>query len=204
MSEARSGRDAEAMRKRILVAVGKMIVRDGLAAVGINALAREARCDKVLIYRYFGNLEGVYEAFAGRSDFWWTVEELTAGIDPKRTSLAEAGKLILRRNALAIRARPVTLAVLAAEPTERTALVVALETIREKRALELGRWLGEHYRVPEGVDLAAVSLMLFAGLTYLAMRARTIRVMNGVLIKTDKDWERILDAVDHIVDGVLA
>jgi AcrR family transcriptional regulator len=200
----RATRDADAMRGRILEAIGQIIVRDGLAAVGINALAREAGCDKVLIYRYFGDLEGVYAAFASRSDFWWTVEELIEGIDPRRMSLAEAGKQILRRSTQAIRARPVTLAVLAAEPAERTALVIALETVREKRALDLARWLGTNFPVPKAVDLQAVSLLLSAGLTYLAVRARKIRVMNGVTVKTDEDWERIYVAVDALVDGLFA
>ena len=70
------------MRARILAAVGALIMRDGLAGVGINALAREAGCDKVLIYRYFGDLDGVYAAYAAKGDFWWTVEDLTDGTRP--------------------------------------------------------------------------------------------------------------------------
>jgi len=196
-------RDADAMRERILDAVGRMILRDGLAAVGVNSLAREAGCDKVLIYRYFGDLEGVYDAFANRSDFWWTVEELTDGIDPARQSAGDAVKLLLRRSAQAIRARPMTLAVLAAEMVERTPLVVALETVREKRALDLASWAGERFQLPETVDIAAITTIIGVGLNYLAMRARKIRVMSGIQIKTDKDWERIFAAVDAIVDGVL-
>jgi len=195
-------RDSDAMRERILDAIGRMIVRDGLASVGINALAREAGCDKVLIYRYFDDLEGVYEAFASRSDFWWTLEDLTEGIDPAKHSVTDAIKLLLRRSAEAIRARPVTLAVLAAEPVERTPLVVALETVREKRALELGHWMGERFTLPRRVDVAAITLLLGVALNYLAVRARKIRVMSGVAIKTDKDWERLFAAVDTIVDGV--
>lgn len=196
-------RDADAMRERILAAIGRMIVRDGLASVGVNALAREAGCDKVLLYRYFGDLEGVYDAFASRSEFWWTLEELTEGIDPARMPTGDAIKLVLRRSAQAIRMRPMTLAVLAAEPVERTPLVIALETVREKSALELARWFAERYRLPEGTDFSAIATIVGVGLNYLAMRARKIKVMSGMAIRTDKDWERIFAAVDTIVDGVL-
>ncbi len=191
------------MRARILEAVGRMIVRDGLAAIGVNALAREAGCDKVLIYRYFGDLEGVYAAYAAQSDFWWSVDELTRGIDPSRTPAAEAMKTLLRRHAQALRARPVTLAVLAAELTNRTPLVVALEAVRERRALELSAWIGEHYRLPPSADVEAVGMLLGVAINYLAVRARTIRVMSGVKIKTDRDWERIFAAIDSLIDGVL-
>lgn len=197
-------RDADDTRARILAAVGRIIVRDGLAAVGINALAREAGADKVLIYRYFGDLDGVYEAFASQSDFWWTLEEMLSGIDSQRLSLADIVKLLLRRHAAALRCRPVTLAVLAAELTDRTPLVVALETIRERRALELSAWLAARYRLPQNVDIAAVSLLLSVAINYLATRARKIRKMSGVPIKTDADWDRLLRAVDTLVDAALA
>jgi AcrR family transcriptional regulator len=196
-------RDAEAMRERILTAIDRMVMRDGLAGVGVNALAREAGCDKVLIYRYFGDLDGVYAAYAARSDFWWAVDELTAGIDPGRATLAEALKQILRRHAQAIRARPLTLAVMAAEPLERSALVIALEAVRERRSLALSEWIAEHFRAPAGVDLEAVGMILGAALNYLAVRARTIRVMSGVPIKTDQDWDRICAAADALIDALL-
>jgi AcrR family transcriptional regulator len=191
------------MRRRILDAVGRLILRDGLAAVGVNALAREAGCDKVLVYRYFGDLGGVYAAFAERCDFWWSVEELTDGVDPARTSLAEALKIILRRHARALRARPITLAVLAAELAERTPLIVALEETREKRALELNAWVARNWAPPPALDLAAITTLIGVALNYLTVRARRIRVMGGVPIASDADWERLFAAVDSLIDAAL-
>ena len=197
-------RDAEETKARILAALGTILLRDGLGAVGINLLARAAGCDKVLIYRYFGDLDGVYAAYAEASDFWYSNATMTAGIDPTLLSLADALKLCLRRHASEIRARPVTLAVLAAEPSLRTPLVVALETVRERRANELTVWLGARYSMPIGLDLPAIALLIAAAVNYLAARARSITVMSGVPIKTDQDWDRLLHAIDRIVDGVLA
>ncbi|HKD21148.1 MAG TPA: hypothetical protein VKB71_04000, partial [Rhizomicrobium sp.] len=68
--------------------------------------------------------------------------------------------------------------------------------------LELGHWMGERFTLPRRVDVAAITLLLGVALNYLAVRARKIRVMSGVAIKTDKDWERLFAAVDTIVDGV--
>ncbi len=191
------------MRIRILEAVGRIIVRDGLGAVGVNALAREVTCDKVLIYRYFGDLDGVYSAYAAQSDFWWTVDELIRGIDPWRLPAAEAMKTILRRHADALRGRPVTLAVLAAELADRSPLVVALEVVRERRSLELSAWIDEHYKLPSYQDVEAIGMLLGVAINYLAVRARTIRVMSGVGIATDSDWERIFAAIDSLIEGVM-
>ena len=196
-------RDAEGTRERLLSALARILLRDGLAAVGINSLAREAGCDKVLIYRYFGDLDGVYGAFAESRDFWWTVAEMTAGLGAN-SSVRDMLKTLLRRHAVAIRARPVTLAVLAAETAERTPLVIALESVRERRALELSEWVGAKLKLPPRVDLAAIVLLISSALTYLAVRAGKIRVMSGVLIRSDEDWRRLLAACDALVDGVVA
>jgi AcrR family transcriptional regulator len=196
-------RDPDETRVRILDALARLILRDGLSGVGINALAREAGADKVLIYRYFGDLDGTYRAFAERSDFWYRADALLAGIDPARMTLADAIKLSFRRHAAEIRKRPVTLAVLATEPANRTALVVALEEIRERRAGEIGAWLAARYKFPSGVDVDAIGALLAAALNYLAARSRKIRVFSGVKIKSDEDWERLLKAVDCLIDGVL-
>jgi AcrR family transcriptional regulator len=195
-------RDPEETRARILDALSRIILREGLSGVGINALAREAGCDKVLIYRYFGDLDGVYAAFASSREFWWTVEDLTRDIEVSRISGPDAMKLFLRRHTEAIRSRPVTLAVLAEEAATRTPLVIALETVREERALALGEWIGRNLAFPGGIDFPAVALIFSTATTYLAVRARKIRVMSGVLIKSDEDWKRIYAAIDTLIDGL--
>ena len=196
-------RDREKTGKAILDAVGRLILREGLSGVGINALAREAGADKVLIYRYFGDLDGVYRAYAEHGDFWWSVEDMLEGIE-EIGSLAEALKTGMRRHAEEMRKRPITLAVIAAEPENRTPLVVALEEVRERRSLELMEAIGAHYPVPESADLAVLTGLLAAAIDYLAARARKIRVYGGVGIRSEEDWTRIFVTVDAMIDGALA
>jgi len=60
-------------------AVGRVIDRDGMGKLGVNAVAREAGVDKALIYRYFDGLPGLLRAFGESADFWPTVEEVLDG-----------------------------------------------------------------------------------------------------------------------------
>ena len=173
-------RNPAAVRARVLAALSAMIVRDGLSSVGVNALAREAGCDKVLIYRYFGDLEGVYQEFAEGYDFWWTVDELVHDIDPSHMPRTRALQILMRRHAEAIRNRPTTLAILASELTERSSLVLTLEGVRERRTLELLVWIGQRFELPATVDLPAISMLLGVAVNYLAVRARDVKVMSGV------------------------
>ena len=50
--------------KRLLEAVSRVIEDEGFTKIGINRIARQAQCDKVLIYRYFGGLDGLLVAWA--------------------------------------------------------------------------------------------------------------------------------------------
>ena len=62
--------------KRILDAVSTILLERGFQTIGINEVARQAGCDKVLIYRYFGGLEELLLAFAETTNLWWEVDEI--------------------------------------------------------------------------------------------------------------------------------
>ena len=59
--------------------MGRLLARKGSRSLGINAIAREAQVDKVLIYRYFGGLNQLYEAFAREGRTFPSLEEMTEG-----------------------------------------------------------------------------------------------------------------------------
>ena len=86
----------------------------------------------------------------------------------------------------------------------RTPLVVALEEVREKRSIELMKQEALRHGGWGDVDIVAVTALLAAAIDYLAARALKIRVYGGVEIKTDKNWERVLAAVDAMIDGLFA
>jgi AcrR family transcriptional regulator len=56
--------------QRILDAVGRLLLEQGYPAVGINAIARQAGCDKVLIYRYFGGFDELLLACIDLQVLW--------------------------------------------------------------------------------------------------------------------------------------
>lgn len=200
---ANGPRDRLKTEQTILDAIGRLILRDGLAGVGVNALAREAGIDKVLIYRYFGDLDGVYEAYAERGDFWWQIGDMLAATDDA-PDLPSALKLGLRFHAREMRRRPVTLAVMAAETTNRTPLTIALETVREKRSLDLFEQILARYPGSNDIDVAALIGLLSAAIVYLTVRSRSIKHYSGVEVGSMAGWERLFKTVDLMIDGVFA
>ena len=63
-------RDRFATRAALLNAAASIIASHGLPQLGVNSLAHAANCDKVLIYRYFGGLDGVLAALGAERMLW--------------------------------------------------------------------------------------------------------------------------------------
>jgi hypothetical protein len=57
--------------------------------------------------------------------------------------------------------------------------------------------------LPRNVDFQCIALLLGAAINYLAARGRSLKVMSGVPIKTDADWERLMGAVDVLIERLI-
>jgi AcrR family transcriptional regulator len=195
-------RDREATRARLVTAVGTLLAREGFKRLGVNAVAREAGVDKVLIYRYFGGLPELMAAFGREGNFWPSIKELAGGdIDaygrlPAAEQLSRLSKNFIR----AIRSRPLTQEILAWEMVERNELTAELEAIRENTMINFF----EMFFPPsdEGPDIAAAGAIIGAGISYLATRARQISVYNGVELQSELGWQRLERALNTIIRGM--
>jgi AcrR family transcriptional regulator len=193
-------RDRDLTRQRILAAVGEVLAADGFRALGINAVARRAGADKVLIYRYFGALPALLAAYAEDGDFWWRVHELIGPElpPPTESSFAAWLPLLFRRHAAALRARPVTLEIMAWETVESNELTEALAAVRERRSLQVMNEVAARCPPPAGVDIAALAALLGAATNYLLIRARGIRQFQSVDLSSDAGWERLFTTIGQI------
>lgn len=188
-------RNVQATRERILEAVGALLARDGFGALGVNAVAQEACVDKVLIYRYFGGLDGLLEAFAHTCSFWPSFEELAP--DPEALQVlppsARMG-LVFRRFVAALRERPLTIEILAWEGVAHTPLTRVLDEVRERLGLRLVAELAADAAPREA---ALLSTVFGAAVQHLLVRARHVSQYNGLDLGAEATWEdlaRLLEA----------
>jgi AcrR family transcriptional regulator len=191
-------RDRASTRKRLIAAVGTVLARKGFGALGINSVAKEARVDKVLIYRYFGGMSELLRAFGEAEDFWPSFEEL-ADKDPQALFALPPGEAVaqvLKNYLHALRRRPITLEILAWETVERNELTAILETVREELALRILK------AAPPGVgaaaDVPAITALLAGAINYLLVRSRLIRMFNSIDLRSDAGWKRLEDALVHL------
>lgn len=194
-------RDRAATEERLLNAVGEVLAREGFQAIGVGSVAREAGVDKVLIYRYFGGLPGLLQTWGASGRFWPRVADLLAleGEGFMQRPVAERWARFFEHFIDELRRRPLTLAVLAAEVHERNELTALLESEREEWGAEAARVLGggEFELQPHA---RGATLLLVAGVQYLALRARRIRWFGGVDIQSDAGWEELKASLRALAD----
>lgn len=196
-------RDKAITSRRLIAAVGSLLAREGFKGIGVNAVAREAGVDKKLIYRYFGGLPGLIEAFGKEGDFWPSVLELAGGDLQAfgRMSLEDRLSASSRHFIAALRRRPLTLAIMAWEVVEANELTRELEAVREERAMDFFRMFFAS-ELP-GVDVQAGMMVVGAALNYLLIRSDHIDIYGGLGLATDEDWERIAAAIDMLIRGII-
>jgi AcrR family transcriptional regulator len=202
-ASTRRPRDVEATKRRLVDAVGTILARKGFTHLGVNAVAAQAGTDKALIYRYFGGFPRLLEAYAESAAFWPTTEEMAGG------PLGDLGALPLPARVTRVvhsyigqlRSRPLTQEILAWELSERNEVTARLEEVRERRGLELMIVLARG--LPPTVDIAGVASILAGGVHYLLLRARRIRVFNGIDLRTEEGWARLEAAARAMVLGAL-
>jgi AcrR family transcriptional regulator len=199
-SKPKRPRHREGTEASLLEAVGTLLAAG--ETPGVNAVAKVAKVDKVLVYRYFGDLDGLLTAYADSALFWPSVDELAHDREALLAlDFADRYCLLLQRYARALRARPATLSILAAETMQRSALHAPIEQARET----FGAAMFELARdAPEGFDLAAVTSVLTSAIHYLLLRARHISLFSGIAIRTDEGFDRIERAIERLARGALA
>ena len=193
---ARPARDRGATEARILAAVGEVLARDGFARTGVNAIAKQAGVDKVLIYRYFGGLPELLKTWGASGQFWPRIDDLL-GADPAAFIALPAAERYARfidHFIDGLRARPLTLEILAAEVVERTELTAILESEREAWGEQASRLLGGK-EFAERPELQGLTLLLIAGAQYLLLRGRKIRIFGGINIQSDEGWAELKASV---------
>ena len=186
-------RDRQKTERAILDAVGTLVARRGMGGVGINAVAREAQCDKVLIYRYFGDLSrpagamvaGRLLAHAGGSR---RLLRGGAGRHGNAGTRPAGCSWVTFASCAAVRSRRTSCG---RSCWERNSLTDELAEFREKSGIATVGALGLDPSTQEGRDAIALGAVLHAGLTYLVLRAKTADVYLGVDLTSDEGWGMI-------------
>jgi AcrR family transcriptional regulator len=183
--------------QRILDAVGTLLLEQGYPAVGINAIARQAGCDKVLIYRYFGGFDELLLAFAETTTLWWEVDEVISETAAECSGIALPDYLqtLLNRYVTALESRPLALEIMAWEMSAHNNLTNALARIRGERGMELVKRIRSYYQQPN-IDIGGILGVFGAAINYLIIRTRK----QSQQYKTE-EWWRLQQTIGKLLQA---
>ncbi|MCB1687991.1 MAG: TetR/AcrR family transcriptional regulator [Halioglobus sp.] len=198
----KKGDKRRATQNRIMDAFERVLVRDGVDGLGINAIVSEAEVGKGLIYHYFGGLDGLASQWMKRAELAPSEEEI-AGMDleefrqlPARERLAK----IHSNYATMLRNRPAACEILAQDLKTGASLPALLEDVRMQigRSHEALVTSDPAFASKENVALIFV---LQAAANYLALRAHASPNYNGVALDTEEGWQTVMSMVESVAGG---
>ena len=209
LAQTPAAHDAERPRRnrslteaKLRKAVEDLLVEGGFSALTPSAVGARAGVNKMLIYRYFGDLPGLIRSIAYAEDFFPTFDVLRGELSVDEMlamPVSARAAYVIDRNARILLERPVVLELMVWELVERNELTAIMEEARETLGVKLMADL-----FPDVADkalLQAVSAILSAGVSYLALRQRKIRWYAGLDLKSDEAWRALTAAVKAMTSG---
>lgn len=192
-----AARDREATEKRLLDTIGQMVAEQGFEKIGINAVATESGVSKILIYRYFGSVEGLMAAYIRQHDFWLN---FPLGI-PDKEEVPGFVKKMFKGQIEQLRRDQTLKRLYRWELSCNNDMIAKLREQREKTGLQLVETVSRLTGCPQE-EMAVMASVLTASITYLVMLEEFCPVFNGIAIDRDAGWEQIAAGIDALVDKV--
>jgi len=204
-STAKVVRDRPGSERRLIEAVGEIIAREGFDALGARNVARQAGLDPKLVRVYFGNLDGLLDAYADSTQHWPSVEELTDDGAIADLPLAQRAARVLTNLARAFQARPMLHELLRAELSHQNQLMARLKARRQEVSMEVTRRyfadLAASRGGVEGTDLLG---LMAAAIHYLAIRvAHPDQGFLNLGIARPEDMARLTRLIDAVCETCL-
>lgn len=195
-------RDRSATSARILKAATELLAESGFQSFGVNAIARRAGCDKQLIYRYYGGMDGLVDAIGGELARWIEQKMPVGGSSGFMLTYGDLVEHTMMLFMQALRDDPLTRKIIAWEISDNSAQVRRLS---EARARALGLWI-EKVRgampPPKGIDHLALNALLLASVQHMVLAGAMGGRFAGIEFAGTKDWDRVAQAVKKLVRGV--
>lgn len=190
-------RDRSRTEDAILAAARAVLVEKGFGGWGVNAIAREAGCDKQLIYRYYGGLDGLAEAL-GTEIARDIVTALAAVPVPQVNTYGELVAALIDAQLQVLRDHPVMQRIIAWEMSEANGLTRAFADARGHALLGWFTRVKGDIAPPPGIDAPAINAVLIAAVQQMVISSAAIGSFAGMPLVEPADWERLRVTLRHM------
>ncbi len=188
-------KDRDSTEKKILEAVGDIIVDVGFEKVGVNLVAQKAGVSKMLIYRYFGTIDELIARYLLEKDYWINISTGTDKVKDAQTYIKK-----IFRDQIRLLREDITLRRLYRwEFTTDHPVVNQLREKRETNGCRLVELVTHLTRSPQQ-EVATLATILSASISYLTLMEEKTSSYNGIPLQSDAGWNQIAEGIDLIID----
>ncbi|WP_460915993.1 TetR/AcrR family transcriptional regulator [Spirosoma areae] len=182
--------------QRIVEALEEVIAERGLEGVGVNRIAEKANVSKVLIYRYFGGMEGLLEYYVKMGKLFpiFTPAVLDQIRPLHESDVARIWYRQVIQTYRYFRTFKAAREVLKASVIENDPIAATAARAQDE---EMTRLVGQLSFV-KGGDTEAISAVILGAMTYLTIMAQNDRTMISIDLRSEEGWQRIENAVKAI------
>ncbi len=186
--------------QRIVEALEEVIAEHGLQGVGVNRVAEKAQVSKVLIYRYFGGMEGLMDHYVRMGKLFPILSPAVLDqIRPLHESdVAQVWYRQVIQTYRQFRTFKAAREILKASVVENSPIAARTAAAQDE---EMTRLVGQLAFV-QGADTQAISAVMLGAMNYLTLMAQNDRPMISIDLRSEEGWRRIEGAVKTIYIGL--
>lgn len=193
-------RDKEKTKERLLAAVGKIIQTTGYQGLKVSAIAKEAGCDKKLIYDYYGSTEDLITEYVREQDYWNKIGA-TPDFSPTLDTTKEFTKELVLQQYEMLRQNKELQKIILWELSEENYILRQLAEEREKQGELLFQHLTDDLFKDSDVNLRAIMAILISGAYYLNLHTEVNgSTFCGINLRTKDGREEIQQAFKKILE----
>ena len=187
--------------KNLLDAVSYIIENDGFTKIGVNRIANKAGCDKVLIYRYFGGLDGLLVEWAKRHDYYsFAYSEFIETIkDAEDRDVKQIVKDVLIRQLHYLKDNVLMQELMIWELSGHSSFKGILEE-RERSGYKLQEELNRYLKIGNDNDISIA--IIISAINYIVLFTRQYHKINGIDFSKPEAWERLETMISKYVDFI--
>ncbi len=182
--------------QRIVEALEDVIAEYGLEGVGVNRVAEKANVSKVLIYRYFGGMEGLLEYYVKMGKLFpvFTPAVLDQIRPLHESDVARIWYRQVIQTYRYFRTFKAAREILKASVIENDSIASTTTRAQDEEMTRLVSQLS----FVKGADTQAVSAVILGAMNYLTIMAQNDNTMISIDLRSEEGWQRIENAVKTI------
>lgn len=181
---------------RIVDALEEVITERGLAGIAVNRIAEKAGVSKVLIYRYFGGMEGLLEYYVKMGRLFPVLSP--AMVDQIRPlserDLAQVWSRQVIQTFRFFRTFKVGREILKATMIENDPVAEVASKAQDEEMTRLVNQLA----FIDGADSQAISGVVIGAMIHMTLLAQNNHTLVGIDLRSEEGWSRVEEAVKTI------